>query len=89
MKAIVSVIGKDQVGILAMVAGECAAANVNILDVNQTIVDGIFTMTMSVDILNPDLSVSQFGYHLENLGSEMNLVVRVMHQDIFDSMHRI
>lgn len=89
MKAIVSVIGKDQVGILAMVASECAAANVNILDVNQTIVDGIFTMTMSVDVLNPDLSVSQFGENLEKLGAVMNLVVRVMHQDIFDSMHRI
>ena len=49
MKAVVSVIGKDKIGILAMIANECANASINILDVSQTIVDGMFTMTMSVD----------------------------------------
>ncbi len=78
MKAVISVIGKDKVGILAMIANECANYNLNVLDVTQTIVDSMFTMTMMVAI-----------DEMENLGKEKNLVIRCMHQDIFNSMHKI
>ena len=89
MKAIITVIGKDKVGILAMVANECMEANINILDVSQTIVDGLFTMTMSVDFDKANQSISEFADYMEKLGTEKSLIIRVMHQDIFDSMHKI
>ncbi|MBP3852583.1 MAG: ACT domain-containing protein [Erysipelotrichaceae bacterium] len=89
MKAVISVIGKDQVGILAMVATECAKENINILDVSQTIVDGIFTMTMMVDIDRMDKSLDVFGDHITSMGKERDLIIRVMHEDIFNSMHQI
>lgn len=89
MKAIITVIGKDKVGILAKVANECMLANVNILDVSQTIVDGYFTMTMSVDFAAATKSISEFAGEMEEFGKEKNLIIRVMHQDIFDSMHKI
>ena len=89
MKAIITVIGKDKVGILAMIANECAKENINILDVSQTIVDGFFTMTMSVDIQGMDTALSIFSDRMDGLGEEKGLVIRVMHQDIFDSMHKI
>ncbi len=89
MKAIITVIGKDKVGILAMIANECAQANINVLDVSQTIVDGFFTMTMSVDLEGMSSSLSSFSDYMDQLGKEKGLVIRVMHQDIFDSMHKI
>ncbi|MCI7802702.1 MAG: ACT domain-containing protein [Floccifex porci] len=89
MKAIITVIGKDKVGILAMIANECMKGNINILDVSQTIVDGFFTMTMSTDFTNASETISQFATHMEEFGKEKELVIRVMHQDIFDSMHKI
>ena len=89
MKAIITVIGKDKVGILAMIANECAKENINILDVSQTIVDGFFTMTMSVDSQGMDTALSIFSDRMDGLGKEKGLVIRVMHQDIFDSMHKI
>lgn len=89
MKAVVSVIGKDKIGILAMIANECANASINILDVSQTIVDGMFTMTMSVDFSSMSESLDTFSTHMEEMEKEKGLVIRVMHQDIFDSMHKI
>lgn len=89
MKAVVSVIGKDKIGILAMIANECANASINILDVSQTIIDGVFTMTMSVDFSSMSESLGTFSTHMEEIGKEKGLVIRVMHQDIFDSMHKI
>lgn len=89
MKAVISVIGKDRVGILAMVATECADAGMNILDVSQTIVDELFTMTMVIEFDEKQHPLADFSEHMEALGKEKDLVIRVMHQDIFHSMHRI
>lgn len=89
MKAIITVLGKDKVGILATIANECMNANVNILDVSQTIVDGYFTMTMSTDFSQATKSISDFAMYMEAFGKEKELIIRVMHQDIFDSMHKI
>ena len=89
MKAVISVIGKDKVGILAMIANECANYNLNVLDVTQTIVDSMFTMTMMVAIDEMSIPLNEFAERMENLGKEKNLVIRCMHQDIFNSMHKI
>ena len=88
MKAVITVVGSDRVGILAMIANACAKHNVNVLDVSQTIVDGIFTMTMITDCSG----VSDFealAQCMEVLGEENCLIVRVMNQDIFKAMHTI
>lgn len=89
MKAVISVIGQDKVGILAMIANECADHNLNVLDVAQTIVDSIFTMTMIVDIDEMSIPLNEFADKMEVLGKEKDLVIRCMHQDIFNSMHKI
>lgn len=89
MKAVISVIGKDKVGILALIANECADHNLNVLDVTQTIVDSMFTMTMIVDIYKMSIPLNEFADKMEVLGKEKNLVIRCMHQDIFNSMHKI
>lgn len=89
MNAIISVIGQDRVGILAMVANECSNFNLNIEDVSQTIVNGMFTMTMSISIDSIKGLFTDFVDYMEQKGKEQNLEIRVMHQDIFNSMHRI
>lgn len=88
MKAVITVVGSDRVGILAMIANACAQHNVNVLDVSQTIVDGIFTMTMITDCSHVS-DFEQFAGNMEVLGTENSLIVRVMNQDIFHAMHTI
>ncbi len=89
MNAVVSVIGKDRVGILARVAGECAQANVNVVEVTQTLLQDTFAMTMLVNIDQIAMKLSEFAQHMDNVGKEMGLVIHVMHEDIFNSMHKI
>ncbi|MCI9449547.1 MAG: ACT domain-containing protein [Clostridiales bacterium] len=89
MKAIVSVIGRDTVGILSKVSGECAKHNANIIDVSQSVMKDMFTMIMMIDIseLTSDFSLLSEG--LSKLGNEIGMKIHVMHEDIFNSMHRI
>ncbi|MBC8611532.1 ACT domain-containing protein [uncultured Ruminococcus sp.] len=89
MKAVITVIGKDTVGILSKVSTVCAEYGANIIDVNQTVMQDLFAMVMLVetDRLTVDLSVMRSA--LEALGQENNLQIHVMHEDIFNSMHRI
>ena len=89
MNAVVSVIGKDRVGILARVATECAQANVNVVEVTQTLLQETFAMTMLVNIDQIAMKLSEFAQHMDNVGKEMGLVIHVMHEDIFNSMHKI
>ena len=89
MNAVVSVIGKDRVGILARVSTECSNANANVLEVTQTLLRDTFAMTMLVDIDHISMELSEFVTHMEQVGKEMGLVIHVMHEDIFNSMHRI
>ena len=89
MNAVVSVIGKDRVGILARVSTDCANANANVLEVTQTLLRDTFAMTMLVDIDHISMELSDFVTHMEQVGKEMGLVIHVMHEDIFNSMHRI
>lgn len=89
MKAVITVVGKDRMGILALMANTCADHMINILDVSQTIVDDIFTMTMIVDTEKMNMPFTEFVEYAKKLGEEKDLVVRVMSRDIFESMHRI
>ena len=89
MKAVVTVIGKDTVGILAKVSAECAAHNANIIDVTQSVMRDMFTMIMLIDISDLSSDFSSLNASLEKLGDEIGMKVHVMHEDIFNSMHRI
>lgn len=89
MRAVVAVIGKDTVGILAKVSGICAEYKANVMDVTQTIMQDLFAMTMLIEISGLTIDYIDFAEKLKNAGAEMNLQVHVMHEDIFNSMHKI
>ncbi len=89
MRAVISVVGKDTVGILARVSSVCMECNVNIIDVNQTVMQDLFAMTMLTDTSACTIPFSEFSDRLSALGNEIGLVIHAMHEDIFLSMHRI
>ena len=89
MRAVISVLGKDRVGIICAVANVLADANVNILDISQTILQGMFTMMMIVDISASDMDIAGIRECLCKTGEEIGVEIRIQHNDIFDSMHRI
>lgn len=89
MKAIITVIGNDKVGIIYRVSGVLAEVNVNILDISQTTMQDMFTMMMLVDIKEASVSIDEISKKLESLGEEMGLSIRIQHEDVFNSMHRI
>lgn len=88
-RAVVAVIGKDTVGILAKVSGICAEYKANVMDVTQTIMQDLFAMTMLIEISNLTIDYADFADKLKSTGTEMGLQVHVMHEDIFNSMHKI
>ena len=87
MKAVLTVIGKDMVGILAKVSTVCAGKNANVLEVTQSILDGYFCMVMVIDISNLSCQLDKLADDLKT--SVPDMVIHVMHEDIFNSMHRI
>ena len=89
MRAIISVIGQDRVGILNRVSGACAECNANIVDVTQSVLQDMFVMVMLVDIQELNAPFAEFSETLRRAGEERALDIRVMHEDIFNSMHRI
>ena len=89
MKAIVTVVGKDRVGIIAAVCTCLAEYNVNVLDISQTIMQGYFTMMMAVDVSASSLPLAELVRQLEEKGKEMNLSIRLQREDIFEAMHRV
>lgn len=89
MRAVITVIGKDTVGILAKISSACAETNINILEVTQSILQDLFVMIMLVDISESSIPFTEFADSMSALGTEMGLSVRAMHEDIFNSMHRI
>ncbi len=88
-KAIITVVGKDTVGIIAKVCTYLAAEKINILDISQTIVQGYFNMMMIVDIEGIDKEFSQVVTELDSVGKEIGVSVKCQMEEIFDSMHRI
>ena len=89
MKAIVTVLGKDQVGIIAAVCTLLAENNVNVLDISQTILQGDFTMVMLVDAGACDIPFAELAALLEREGEARSLDIRAQREDIFNAMHRI
>ena len=89
MKAIVTVVGKDQVGIIAAVCNKLAQYNVNVLDISQTVMQGYFTMMMAVDVSACTVPLAELCKIMDAKGQEMDLSIRVQRQDIFEAMHRI
>ena len=89
MRAIVTVIGKDQVGIIAAVCTLLAENNVNVLDISQTILQGDFTMVMLVDAGACDIPFAELAALLEREGEARSLDIRAQREDIFNAMHRI
>ena len=89
MKAVISVIGKDAVGILAKVSAVCAEYNANVTEVTQSVLQDVFAMVMLVDITRRSTPLSELSDRMSELGKSMGLSIYVMHEDIFNSMHRI
>ena len=89
MKAIVTVIGRDKVGITAAVCALLAQHNINILDISQTVLQEYFTMVMLEDTAACTASVGEMADILEQAGKEQNLSIRIQREDIFNAMHRI
>ena len=89
MKAFITVIGKDRVGILAGVSAKCAEYGVNIADVSQTVLDDMFVMIMMIDIGAIKVGFGDFAALMQEYGKEIGMDIRAMHEDIFNSMHRI
>lgn len=89
MRAVISVIGKDTVGILAAVATKCEKYFINITDVTQSVLQDMFVMIMITDISKINGALSDFSDELETLGKEKGLSIKVMHEDIFNAMHNI
>ena len=89
MRAIITVVGKDQVGIIASVCGEISQRNVNVLDISQTILREFFTMTMLVDVSASKLPFTVLCTLLENEGSKRGLAIKIQREDIFSAMHKI
>lgn len=89
MRAVVTVIGKDAVGILAKVSGICAEYNANVTDVTQSVLQDVFAMMMLVDITSMSTDFSALSDRMTALGNELGLSIHTMHEDIFNSMHRI
>ena len=89
MKAIVTVVGKDQVGIIAAVCVKLAAYNINVLDISQTVMQGYFTMMMVVDVSGCSIPLAELVGVMDEMGKEMSLSIRVQREDIFEAMHRV
>ena len=89
MKAVISVTGKDSVGIIAKVSAMCSAHGANIIDISQSVLSEYFAMIMIVDIDGLDVPFTEFVDLMTALGAERGLQIHTMHEDIFNSMHRI
>ena len=88
-KAVITVIGKDMVGILAKVTEICAKSGVNVLVVTQSILQDLFAMVMLVDMSGSSVDVAALSSEMDRLGDQMGLRIHVMHEDIFNSMHKV
>jgi ACT domain-containing protein len=89
MRAIVTVIGKDRVGIIAEVCAILAQKGVNILDISQTVMQNYFTMIMMADVSGCQMQFSELSELLRIEGEKMNLSIRIQREEIFEAMHRI
>ncbi len=89
MKAVVTVTGRDRVGIIAMASSECAKYGANIIDISQTVLNEYFAMIMMVSLEGLNVDFSEFAEAMSEAGGKCGVDIRVMHEDIFNTMHRI
>jgi len=89
MKAIVTVIGADNIGIIASISTTLSNCDVNILDISQTTIDGIFTMTMFVDLAKMTMNFDELVEELEKTAKKINMDVRIQKEDLFKKMYRV
>lgn len=88
-KVIITVVGKDTVGIIAKVCTYLSEGSVNVLDISQTIVSGYFNMMMIVDMANATASTAEISDQLDALGEEIGVTIKCQKEEIFEMMHRI
>ena len=89
MRAVITVIGKDAVGILAKVSNICAEHDVNVNEVTQSVLQDVFAMIMMSDISKCNIPFADFADLMTKLGDDLGLTIHVTHEDLFNSMHRI
>lgn len=89
MRAVITVTGKDKVGIIALASQECAKAGANIIDISQSVLREYFAMIMLVELDGLKSDFKTFAEEMSKVGSENGVDIRVMHEDIFNTMHRI
>lgn len=89
MRAVITVVGKDAVGILAKVSGQCSNHKINVIEVTQSILQDMFAMIMVVDISGSDVPFTDLVDEMTALGEENGLVIHCMHENIFNAMHTI
>ena len=89
MRAIITVVGKDRVGIIAGVCNELAKYQVNVLDISQTVLQGFFTMMMVTEISQCTVPLVELIENMQTLGEGMGLSIRVQREDIFEAMHHV
>ncbi len=89
MRAVITVVGHDKIGIIAEVSRVLAENKINILDISQTIMQDMFTMIMLVSLERAETSFKAVSDTLETLGDTLGLSIRIQHEDLFQSMHRI
>jgi ACT domain-containing protein len=87
--AIITVIGKDRTGIVANVSSALFELNINIEDIMQTIMDGIFVMAMLVDIKKSPKDIRAIRQRLEKVGEKIGMQIQIQHEKIFEAMHRL
>lgn len=89
MRAVITVTGKDKVGIIAMTSAKCAKYGANIIDISQTVMKEYFAMIMLVELDGLKVDFAKFTEEMKKVGENHGVDIRVMHEDIFDAMHRI
>ena len=89
MKLVVTIVGRDQVGIVAMVSGILAEQRVNIMNVNQNIMDGFFNMVMIADMAGSKIELAAVRQLLQEKGEALGVEIKTQHEDIFNAMHKI
>ena len=89
MRAVITVTGKDKVGIIAMTSNECAKYGANIIDISQTVMKEYFAMIMLTELDGLTVDFVEFADNLKSAGKENGVEISIMHEDIFNAMHRV
>ena len=89
MRAVITVIGKDMVGILAKVAADCSEHNINVLEVTQSILQDMFAMIMMVEVAETDSEFTALAKECSEMGQTIGMAIHMQHEDIFNAMHKI